>query len=531
MAVVGVVLLIACANVASLLLAQAIDRRQEIATRLALGASPRRLVRLLLTESLLLALAGGALGLVLAVVGVDLFSGAVPVRPPFWAVTALGPRAFAVALASCVLASIVFGLAPALQCARLDVRTSLREDERGAVGGRRGRRLADGLVAAELAVCLVLLSGAALLVRSFWERQRADLGFEHRNALTARVALSGERYREGRAAFLEEALRRLRGLPGVEAAAVVKALPMTDELGGGWSSVAIEAEDHPVALADRPSAVDQAVTAEGLAALGIPVVAGRCFRESEVADAASVAVVSEDLARRLWPGDDPLERRLRLAGGGWLRVVGVAGAIREPTSILGVDNRPPGQVYVPYTLHPVETAYFVVRASQPARLAGALREEVRALDPTLPLYGVRTLEEARRQADWVARLWGQMLGWAAAGALLLTCAGVYGVVSRGVARRTREIGVRMALGADRRAVLGMVLGQGLRLALAGVGAGLLGALLLTRALTGLLYGVSAADPPTLLGAGVLLAVITLLASYAPALQATHVDPTTALRSE
>jgi putative ABC transport system permease protein len=527
------VLLIACANVASLLLAQALDRRHEIATRLALGASPGRLVRQLLTESLLLALAGGAVGVLLAFCGMGLLTGSVPVRPPFWAVMELGPRTLVVALASSVLAAVAFGVVPALQCARFDVRTSLRDGERGTAGGRRPRRLGDGLVAAELAVCLVLASGAALMVRSFWERQRVHPGFEVRDALSARVALSGARYREAaqRVAFVDEALRRMRELPGVEAAAAVTALPMTDELGGGWSSVAVEAQDGPVPVAERPSAAYQAATAEGLAALGIPLLSGRFFRESEVADATAVAVVSEGVARRLWPEADAVGQRLRLGDGPWLRVVGVAGEVREPSSILGDIGRPPGQVYVPYGMDPSASVYLVVRGSQPAALAASMRQRMAALDASLPLYGVRTLEEARRLADWVARLWGQILAWAAGGALLLTCTGVYGVVSRGVARRTREIGVRMALGADRGDVLGLFLTQGLRLAAIGVGAGLLGALLLNRSLAGLLYGVSPSDPLTLAGTALTLAAVTLLATCAPALQATRVDPTTALRSE
>jgi ABC-type antimicrobial peptide transport system permease subunit len=211
--------------------------------------------------------------------------------------------------------------------------------------------------------------------------------------------------------------------------------------------------------------------------------------------------------------------------------VGVAGEVREPSSILGDIGRPPGQVYVPYGLDPSSDVYVVVRAAQPAALAGSVRQRIAALDASLPLYEVRTLEHARRLADWVARLWGQILAWAAAGALLLTCTGVYGVVSRGVARRTREIGVRMALGADPRAVLGLVLSQALRLAALGIGAGLIGALSLNRSLAGLLYGVSPADPVTLLGASLALAAVTLLASYAPARSATRVDPTTALRGE
>jgi len=533
LAATGLVLLIACANVANLMLAQASERRREIATRLALGAPPRRLARRLLVEGLLLSLAGAALGVPLAFWGTEWMRASVPVQPPFWAELVVGPRVVFATLAASVLAALVFGLFPALQAARLDLRSSLQEGGRGAAGGDHGRRLADRLVAAELAVCVMLLSGAALMVRSFQERQRADLGFEVEGALVGRLSLSGERYREpeARTVFLEEGLRRIRALPGVEAAAAVTSLPLSDELGGGWSTVPFEVEGRPVPPAKRPTAVYQGATAQGLEALGIAIVAGRALQESEVRDAAAVGVVSEGLARRHFPEGDALGRRLRVDGGAWLRVVGVAREVREPASILGVESKPSGQLYVPYTRDPARTVLIAVRGPRPEALAAPVREELRALDPSLPLYGVRTLAELRRRADWVALLWGQLLAWAAGAGALLAATGVYGVVSRGVARRTQEIGVRMALGAAPRAVLGLVLGQGLRMALLGGLLGLAGALLLTRSLASLLYGVSSSDPLTLTGSVVLLIGVALLASWAPARRATRVDPLAALRNE
>jgi predicted permease len=527
------VLLIACANVANVLLAQGVDRRREIATRLALGAGAWQLLRQMLVETLILAGAGGALGVLLAYWWTDLMAGSVPVRPPFWATTQINPRVLLVTLASSILASVVAGLTPALEAARLDVRATLQEGARGSTAGRRARRLGGALVAMELAASVVLLSGAFLMIRSFRERQRVDLGFEVRDALVARLTLSGERYSEpsARHAFLDEVLRRVRALPGVEAAAATSSLPMSDEFGSGWSMLPFAVEGLATPPSERPTTVVQAATAETFAALGIAILEGRAFREEEVAKGTEVAVVSEGLAHRFWPGTNPLERRLRLADGPWLRVVGVAREVREPNSILGSDIKPSWQVYIPYTQRPSPTVALVVRGKQPASFAAAVREEVQGLDRALPLYEVRTLAEARRRADWVARLWGQMLAWAAGTGALLACVGVYGVVGRTVARRTNEIGVRMALGADRGAVVRLVFSQGLRLSLAGLAAGLVGALAITRALAGLLYGVSASDPWSLLASALALGTVAALATYLPARRAATVDPITALRSE
>jgi len=529
----GFVLLIACANVANILLARGVDRRREIATRIALGAGVGRLVRQMIVETLLLAGAGGGLGVLLAFWLTELLSGSVPVRPPFWALTEINPRVLLASLASCILASVVAGLVPALEAARLDVRTTLQEGGRGSTAGRRARRLGSGLVATQMAASVVLMSGAILMLRSFHERQRVDLGFEVQDALVARLTLSGERYGEpiARYAFLDEVLRRVRALPGVESAAATTSLPMSDELGGGWSMLPFAIEGLATPAAERPSTVVQSATDEAFAALGIAILEGRGFHEEEVAKGIDVAVVSEGLAHRFWPGTSPLERRLRLADGPWLRVVGVAREIGEPNSILGSDIKPPWQVYIPYIQRPSSTVTLVVRGMQPATFAAAVREEVRGLDRLLPLYDVRTLAEARRRADWVARVWGEMLALAAAAGTLLACVGVYGVVGRNVARRTNEIGVRMALGASRRAVFGLVFAQSLRLSLAGLAAGLVGALAVTRALAGLLYGVSASDPWSLLASALALGTVAALATYPPARRAATVDPIAALRSE
>jgi predicted permease len=529
----GFVLLIACANVSNVLLARSLDRRREIATRLALGASPRQILVDSLLESLVLALAAGGLSVVLAREGVVLLRSAIPIQPPFWATMELNPRVLLATLASCLVACLAAGLFPALEAARLDVRSVLQEGGRGSRGGGRSRRWGKALVAAEIATSVVLLSGALLLVRSFWERQRFDLGFRPEGALAARVTLSGSAYREAtaRAVFLDEALRRVHALAGVEAAAALTSLPVSDELGGGWSSASFEVDGLPTTEADRPTAVVAGVTADAFAALGVAVREGEAFRESEARNGDPVVVVSADLARRYWPQGTALGRRLRLDGGDWLRIVGIADEVREPGSILGVDMKPGGQIWIPYLRRPSASVTIVVRSPEPGAVAAALLRDLQAVDPRLPVYEVRTLAEARRRADWVARLWGQMLAWAAAVGILLACAGVYGVVARGVARRTQEIGVRMALGASRRAVLALVVREDMKPAIVGAAAGLLGALVLTRMLAGLLHGVSASDPATLGGSALALSTVAALATYLPARRATAVDPVTALRNE
>jgi predicted permease len=527
------VLLIACANVATVLLAQGVERKREFATRLALGAGPSRILRQVLVECLVLALAGGALGVALSRWGNIMMANAIPVQPPFWATMDINPRVLGATLLSCLLATVAAGLLPALEAARLDVRGALQDGGRSGTPGARSRRLGNVLVAAELAASVVLLSGALLMTRSFHARQAFDLGIRPEGVLSARMTLSGEGYQEASArwALLDEMVRSARTLPGVEGAAVVSSLIVSDELGGGWSSSTFDVDGQPVAEAKRPTTLVQAASASGFTVLGIELRQGRGFLESEVAQAADVAVVSESLARRFWPGSDALGRRLRLGDGDWLRVVGVAADVREPSSILGLADKPATQVYVPYTKRPSSNVILLVRGAREEALAGPVRDAVRRLDPLLPLYEVRTLSEGRRRADWVARLWGQMLAWAAASGALLACAGVFGIVSRSVARRTHEIGVRMALGADRRTILGLVLGQGLRIALAGVATGIAGALLVTRTLAALLHGVSPTDAVSLLASPIALLAVALAATLVSARRATAVDPMIALRCE
>jgi putative ABC transport system permease protein len=524
--------LIACANVANLLLARAASRRRETAVCLALGAGRTRLLRRRLAEGLLLSAAGAGLGLLLAWWGIARASGDTPIRPPFWVVMDLDGRVLGFTVAVAVVSALLVSLAPMVQARKADVVEDLKEGSRSVAGGPRGR-VGSLLVVAELALSLVLLVGAALLAQSFAHRFDAGAGFRTERVLTARLALSGEAYADPRkrAVFLEELVRRLRGRAFVEEAGISNGLPFPDPLYGGWWSRSLELEGRPVEADRAPSATYATATAGYLRALGLPFVEGRSFSAEEEAEGRGVVVVSDGLARRLWDGG-AVGRRLRFPKGEWLEVVGVVQETKDAGDVIGAGARPAGQAYVPYRQDPWPSVSLVVRTQgDPASLAPVLRADLRALDPTLPLQSVFTLDEVRSRAVWVPRLWSRMLAAVAAFALLLAALGVYGVVSYSVSQRAHELGVRIAVGAARRDVLRLVLGQGLRLALAAAALGLVGSIALSGALGGLLYGVDPLDPRTLLECAGLLTLVTLAASYGPARRATRLDPLASLRSE
>ncbi len=525
--------LIACANVANLLLAKAIAQRREVAMRLALGASRGRLLRQFLIESLLLSAAGAGLGFLAATWGVQQLVAGTPVQPPFWAVYDLDLRAVAFVVGVTCASALVVGLVPALQAGRTSVLDAVREDSRTVAGGSRGR-LARLLVVSQLAAALVLLVGAALMVQSFARRYAIDPGFDAKPALTARLSLSGDGYADPRhrADLLEELVRRLRDRPDVVEAGITNALPFSDPLSGGWWARRFEAEGRPNERGHEPAAAYYTVSSGYMRATGLRLRVGRLFSAEEEAEGRDVAVISDDLAARLWSGSDPVGRRLRVDAGPWLRVVGVTAETREGGDMLLADAKPSGQIYVPYRCDFPQAVSLVLHArSDPAGLAGALRETVQSLDASLPVDSVFTLAEVRARASWVAQLWGRMLSQVAALALILATLGVYGIVSHMVSQRTHEIGIRMALGARRGDVVRLVVRQGARLALQAVAVGLLATLLFTGALASLLYGVDARDPATLLGCAALLTLTVLVASCAPAWRATRVDPIAALRAE
>jgi putative ABC transport system permease protein len=424
-------------------------------------------------------------------------------------------------------------LAPVAQARKDSLLDGLKEGARTVAGGPRGR-LGKALVVAELGLALVLVVGAALMYQSFVRRYRIDPGFDTRGALTARLSLSGELYADPgkRADFLEELVRRLRARTEVVDAGVATGLLLPDPLEEASWGRTFEVEGHPTEKERSPVAGYYSTTSGYLRATGLRVVEGRLFNGEEEAQGRDVVVVSDGLARRLWGGSGALGRRLRIEGGPWLRVVGLVREIQESDDITRSFTKAPGQIYVPYRRDAWDTVSLVVRTrTDPAAFAGNAREVLRALDPTLPLHSVFTLEEVHRRALWVSELWGRLLGVVAAFALFLAVLGVYGVVSYTVSQRTHELGVRMAVGAARGDVLRLVLGQGLRLAIQASAIGLLGALAMSQALAGLLYGVDPLDPPTLLGGTAVLALAALLASYLPARRATRVDPLVALRTE
>jgi predicted permease len=529
--VVGFVLLIACVNVANLLLARASARQQEVSIRVALGASRWRIFRQLMTESLVLSTAGGALGLVLAVWGLKLLLTAVPVELPFWMRFDLDGRVLGFTVAVTLLTGIVFGAAPALQASKIDLNKTLKEGGRSAAGGAGLRRLRSLLVVGEVALALILLVGAGLMMRSFLRLQRVDVGLDPTNVLTATVPLPQAKYREPerQSAFFQQLVERVGHLPGVRAAGAVSNLPLD---GSRWGR-SLTVEGRPVLAVGEAPMINHCVVTPGyFSALGIPVLTGRDIAEADGRDAPRVTVVDERLAREYWPGESALGKRVRFgppeSNEPWHTVVGVVGDVRHerPDAVTRMS------VYVPYQQITVRQMTLAVRtANDPAGLAAAVRSQVRELDPAQPLTGVRTMEEVVSRAVWQPRLHTILFGVFAAVALLLAAVGIYGVMSYAVTQRTHEIGIRVALGARNTDVLRLVVGQGMRLVIVGVGLGVVGALGVTRLLESLLFGVSATDPATFAGVAAALSAVALVACYLPARRATRVDPLVALRYE
>jgi putative ABC transport system permease protein len=528
---VGFVLLIACVNIASLMLGRASAREREMAIRTALGARRSRIVRQLLTESLLLASFGGLAGLILAPFALREIVQMGNVALPRMANVKIDGWVLLFTVAISFLTGIIFGLFPAWQSARETPYADLQEGGRTSSEGGSSGRIRKALVVCETALSVVLLVGAGLLMHSFLRVLGVDPGFHADRVLTMRVSLPQATYNkpEQVRAFYHEVVRRIDGLPGVEAAGATAALPLSGLGGSGTTTIDTQA----VSLDQRtPEADWRPVTPGYFKAIGIRVLRGRGFTESDSETSAPVAIIDDTLAHDFFPGEDPVGKRLHLGGmkstSPWRTIVGVVGHVHYRA--LEVPSRV--QVYWPEAQQPYNTMSLAIRTSvDPLSLTAAVQQEILSLDPNQPVYQIRNMEQLR--SDWLSQRFLALLlvGLFAALAVVLAAVGIYGVMSYAVTRRTHEMGIRMTLGAEPRDILRMILSQGTVLMGIGLGVGIVAALGLTRLMVALLYGVSATDPLAYLGGAVLLALVALAACYIPAQRATCVDPMVALRHE
>jgi putative ABC transport system permease protein len=527
---VACVLLVACANVANLLLQRAATRRKETAIRLALGATPGRLMRQLLTESLLLALSGGALGVLVAWWSADFLVGLSPITFPSFVKLTLDVRVLGFSLLISVLTGVLFGLAPALQAAKPMLNEVLKESGRGASGGLGRNRLLGSLVISEIALALVLLVGAGLMIRSLQRLQAVDPGFDSERLLMMRLNLPPQKYARPQIGVFDQHLReRLRTLPGVLAVALSSDLPLS----GYTSAGPIDLEGQSASPPDSEIRMYRhRVTPQFFSTLGIPLVKGRDFTADDHAQAPRVVIISEALARRYWPGAAPIGKRLREAGSEnpWASIVGIVADVKYRRLPQNPNADP--DVYFPLLQRPTNNLSLAVRAeADPAGLTAAIRGELQKLDPNLPVYNVTTMAQQVIRQTTQSRFSTWLLGIFGALALLLSAVGIYSVMAYAVEQRTHEVGICLALGARAGDVLKLVITQGMRLALLGVALGISAALALTQLMKGLLFGVAAADPPTYAGIAFLLMAVALFACWIPARRATRVDPMVALRDE
>jgi putative ABC transport system permease protein len=525
---VAFVFLIACANVSNLLLVRASARHKEIAIRRAMGATQWQLFRHFVIESMLLAGIGALLGWLLSLWGIDLLLSLRPASIPRLGEIGADFRVLSFTIFISLLAALSFALASALQTSSAQVNESLKQGGRTSAGGSQNR-LRSILVAGEIATALILLTGAGLLIESFWRLQRVNPGFQSDRVLTLQLDLPQVKYhlRNPVSGFWEPLLAKLAALPGVQSAGVIDYLPIdTFGINGDFQ---IEGRP-PAPLGQAPSVEQRAIGADYFQALRIPLAAGRFFSHADTATAPPVVIVNQTMARQYWANQNPIGSRIRFWSPAWVTVVGVAGDVRQA----GVDSPPAPELYVPLTQNPsraLSMALVIRTSNDPAGLASVVRTELRSVDPEQPVSGIRTMDEVLTEYLAGRQFTMFLLVCFAVVAMLLAALGIYGVMAWTVRQRTREIGIRLALGASIANVFRVVMAQGMRLAGAGLSIGILGALALTRVLSSLLYGVSATDLFTFAAVSLVLAGVASLAIYLPARRATKVDPMVALRYE
>ena len=533
---VGLVLLIACANVATLTLARATSRRKEIAVRTAMGATRQRIIRQLLTESIILSLLGGMLGILASFWVIDSLVALAPDNIPRLSEVSVDWLVLGFTLAVSLLTGALCGLAPALLSSSIDVHSTLKE-ESGAVGGVSRHRLRGLLVVSEVSLSLVLLVGAGLLIQSFLRVQRIDAGFNPENLLTMQLMLTGPGYGASarRQTFVDETLSRIEALPGVKSASAISTLP----IGGtsGRVNLSFVAEGRQVREGQDPNAYYRSVSPGYFQTMGIALAAGRHFTDHDNETAPRVAIINQRMAHRIWPDQDPIGKRVRWSDGPWsggepqwMTIVGVVADVKQ----YGLETEEELAIYVPYAQKTTAWRWLslVVRTNaEPTSLARAVTGEIHLVDRNLPVYLVQPMEQIVSESLGARRFNTLLLGILAAIALTLAALGIYSVISYSVSQRTREIGIRTALGAQKGDILRLVLRQGLGLTLVGVAGGLIVSVALTRLLSSLLYGVSATDALTFTSVAVMLMIVALLACYIPARRATKVDPMVALRNQ
>jgi predicted permease len=530
---VGFVLLIACANVANLLLSRAVVRQQEIAVRAALGASRGRIIRQLLTESVLLSLTGGVLGVILCLASMNLIPALGTKSIPRLADIGIDGRVLLFTLLLSIFSGILFGLAPALRVSRIDLNTTLKDANRGSSGASavwgRGNNMRRLLVVSELALSVVLLIAAGLLIRSFAQLQNVAPGFNPRNVLTFELALNGHRYDDKQT--IENTYRQLwtalEQIPDAVAAGGITALPLSQAF--AWTPITVEGRT-PLPGERFLNADARVVGGRYFQAMEIPLRSGRFFNAEDIGGKTPVVMIDEFMAEQLWPGQDAVGKRIHMVESEepWLTVVGVVGRVKHES----LDSDPRIAFYLAQTQYPTRALTLVVRShGEPSALSPAIKQELRGIDPDLSMYSVRTMDERVAESLAQRRFSMLLLGLFAGAALALATIGIYGVMAFLVNQGTREIGIRMALGATRHEILKLVVLKGMTLAVSGVVIGLAAALVLTRLMRSLLFGITAADPATFGAIALLLTLVALLATYFPARRAARIEPILCLRSE